>query len=89
MPTARVARFRGGIVLLAIEAGLPIVPVSVDGTRHVMRKGRLTTCPGHVRVRVLPPVSTEGYQTGQARDWPRSSKLQVRAGVEELQAVSS
>ena len=47
----RVGPFKGGSFLLAIEAGLPIVPISVDGSRHVMRKGRLMTCPGHVRLR--------------------------------------
>ena len=36
-----VARFKGGSFLLAIEAGLPIVPVAVIGTREVMPKGRL------------------------------------------------
>jgi 1-acyl-sn-glycerol-3-phosphate acyltransferase len=85
----RVARFRGGIVMLAIEAGLPIVPVAVEGTRHVMHKGRLTTCPGHVRVRVLPPVSTADYQTGQARELAKVIEVRVRAAVEHLQSVSS
>ena len=75
--------------MLAIEAGLPIVPVSVEGTRHVMHKGRLMTCPGHVRVRVLPPVSTAGYQTGQARELAKVVEVQVRAGVEQLQSVPS
>ena len=31
---------------LAVQAGLPVVPVSVIGTRHVMTKGELTTRPG-------------------------------------------
>ena len=84
-----VARFRGGIVMLAIEAGLPIVPVSVEGTRHVMLKGRLMTCPGHVRVRVLPPITTAGYEPGKARELAGVIERQVRAGVEELQVAAS
>lgn len=83
------SRFRGGIVMLAIEAGLPIVPVAVEGTRHVMRKGRLLTSPGHVRVRVLPPVSTEGLDVSQARALAASIEAMVRTGVEELRAVSA
>jgi 1-acyl-sn-glycerol-3-phosphate acyltransferase len=40
-PDGRVARFKGGSFYVALEAGLPIVPVSVVGSRHVMLKGRL------------------------------------------------
>ena len=32
-PDGHVARFKGGSFLLAIEAGLPIVPLAVIGTR--------------------------------------------------------
>lgn len=81
----RVARFRGGIVMLAIEAGLPIVPVAIEGTRHVMLKGRLMTCPGHVRVRVLPIVPTEGHAVGDARKLAGIVERQVREAVEALQ----
>ena len=62
----RVGRFRRGLFLLAIEAGLPVVPVAVAGTRHVMRKGRLTTCPGDVALVVHPPLPTDGLTRADA-----------------------
>ena len=52
----RVARFKAGSFLLALEAGLPIVPLAVVGTRHVMQKGRLRTEPGHVELIVHDPI---------------------------------
>jgi 1-acyl-sn-glycerol-3-phosphate acyltransferase len=57
-----VGRFKGGSFLLAIQAGLPLVPISVSGSRHVMLKNRLMTCPGQVRLTVHEPVSTEGLE---------------------------
>ena len=54
----RVGRFKGGSFYLALEAGLPVVPLSVIGSRHVMRKGRLATYPGHVRLVVHEPIDT-------------------------------
>jgi 1-acyl-sn-glycerol-3-phosphate acyltransferase len=51
-------KFKGGSLLLAMQAGLPIVPISVAGSRHVMKKGELTTRPGHVRLVVHEPIET-------------------------------
>lgn len=63
----RVGRFRAGIFRLAIESGLPIVPLAVRGTRHVMKKGRLMTCPGHVSLEVFPPIETTGLSSDDAK----------------------
>ena len=52
----RVARFKAGSFLLAIEAGLPVVPVAVIGTRAIMPKGRLRTEPGRVLLVVHAPI---------------------------------
>ena len=62
-----VGRFKGGVFLLAIDSQLPVVPVSVSGSRYVMQKGRLMTCPGHVRVTVHAPIETAGMTRGDAR----------------------
>ena len=56
----RVGRFKKGSFLVAIDAGLPIVPISVTGSRHVMLKGRLMVRPGDVRVTVHDPIPTAG-----------------------------
>jgi 1-acyl-sn-glycerol-3-phosphate acyltransferase len=54
----RVGRFKGGGFLLALQAGIPIVPLSIVGSRHVMLKGRLATYPGAVRLVVHDPIDT-------------------------------
>jgi 1-acyl-sn-glycerol-3-phosphate acyltransferase len=63
----RVGRFKGGTFFLALEAGLPVVPLSIVGSRHVMLKGRLATYPGHVRLIVHPPIDTSGMSGTDAR----------------------
>ncbi len=57
--TGRVGPFKAGGFLLARQAGLPIAPLSIVGTRHVMRKGRLMTCPGDVTLVVHEPLETQ------------------------------
>ena len=63
----RVGRFKGGSFYLALEAGLPIVPLSVIGSRHVMLKGRLATYPGYVRLVVHDPIDTTGLSGTDAK----------------------
>lgn len=54
-----VAPFKAGSFFPAVQTGIPIVPLSVVGSRHVMRKGELTTRPGHVRLIVHPPIAVQ------------------------------
>ena len=55
-----VRRFKKGPFLVAIDAGLPVVPVSIAGSRHVMKKGRLMVCPGEVHLTLHEPIPTAG-----------------------------
>lgn len=64
----RVARFKAGSFLLALEAGLPIVPLAVVGTRHVMQKGRLRTEPGQVELVVHDPIFPAPIEAPTVRD---------------------
>ncbi len=65
----RVGRFKGGSFFLALQAGLPVVPISVVGSRHVMLKGRLATYPGRVRLVVHDPIDTAGMADADAREF--------------------
>jgi 1-acyl-sn-glycerol-3-phosphate acyltransferase len=54
----RVGPFKRGSFSLALDGGLPVVPISVIGSRHVMLKGRLATYPGRVQVVVHEAIET-------------------------------
>lgn len=75
----RVQPFKGGSFYLAMQAGLPLVPLSVVGSRHVMRKGELTARPGRVTLVIHPPIAT------RQSDTPAPSE--VRALAEQVRQV--
>lgn len=75
-----VGLFKGGSFVPALEAGLPVVPLSVAGSRHIMRKGTLTTRPGRVRLIVHPPIPIE-RQPSPSVDDVRALASRVRAIV--------
>lgn len=64
----RVARFKAGSFLLAMQAGLPIVPLAVIGTRQVMPKGRLRTEPADVSLIVHDPIPAPAISQPTAQD---------------------
>ncbi|NOT62008.1 MAG: 1-acyl-sn-glycerol-3-phosphate acyltransferase [Acidobacteria bacterium] len=50
-----------GVFLMGLRAGVPIVPVVLNDTRLVMRRGE-TKCHAHdVELIILPPISTKGH----------------------------
>src|SRR5262245_37204893 len=65
----RVGRFKGGSFFLALQAGLPIVPLSLVGSGHVMLKGRLATYPGVVRLIVHDPIDTRALTGLDAKEF--------------------
>jgi len=64
----RVGRFKAGSFLLAIEAGLPVVPLAVIGTREVMPKGRLRTEPADVKLIIHDPIPPPALVAPTVRD---------------------
>lgn len=53
--------FKKGPFMLAIDAGIPILPVTLDGTFEIFPKGSLVFKPGNATITIHPPVSIEGY----------------------------
>ncbi len=87
-PDGRVARFKAGSFLLAMQAGLPIVPLAVIGTRQVMPKGRLRTEPADVRLIVHEPIHASAAAEPTAQDAKAlAERVQrvVAAAVDERQ----
>jgi 1-acyl-sn-glycerol-3-phosphate acyltransferase len=52
--------FKSGAFRLAIETGVPVLPIAVHGTAHGMPKGGPWVRPCQAFARILPPVSTAG-----------------------------
>lgn len=64
----RIGPFKKGMFVLAIEAGVPIVPVAIEGSRVVMPKNSFRFRPGKVTVNIGEPIPTEGMTYRDRRD---------------------
>ena len=57
---ASVGLFKRGSFQLALNAAVPVVPVSLVGVKRVAPRGIWTLRPGTVELRIHSPVATEG-----------------------------
>ena len=56
----RVKRFHDGAFRLAVAAGVPVLPLALDGTMDALPKHGWQFSRADVRLTVLPPVPTDG-----------------------------
>jgi putative phosphoserine phosphatase/1-acylglycerol-3-phosphate O-acyltransferase len=63
--TPRLGRFKKGAFHLAMQAGVPMVPIVIHNAQDALPKGALVTHPATIRVDVLAPIET--------RDWSANS----------------
>lgn len=67
-PDHKLGPFKKGGFVLAIKAGVPIVPISITGTHPMMPKGSFTFRKTRVRIKIGDPVVTEGYELERKED---------------------
>jgi len=60
-PTAKPLPFKKGPFHVAMQAGVPILPVVLHDTAKIQPKGQFAYSSGEVEVEVLEPISTEDW----------------------------
>jgi putative phosphoserine phosphatase/1-acylglycerol-3-phosphate O-acyltransferase len=64
-PTPTLGRFKKGAFHLAMQAGVPIVPIVIRNAGDVMWRSSLVIRPGTVDVAVLEPISTKRWKVSE------------------------
>ena len=67
-PTPRLGRFKKGAFHIALQAGVPMVPIVIHDAGEVMWRGHQTLRGGTVHVDVLPPVDTSAWTVATMND---------------------
>lgn len=68
--------FHSSMFRVALQTGVPVVPVCISGNERIPLKGSLRLNPGRIRIRILPAVIKEIYD-----DW---SPFKFKNHIHEL-----
>jgi 1-acyl-sn-glycerol-3-phosphate acyltransferase len=79
--TGRIGRFKTGGFRLAIEAGVPILPVSIWGTRHMLPPNEWKVRSGPIRVTISDPIPTDGLVLEDMADLMARTRKAILAGL--------
>ena len=77
-PTRRLGPFKKGAFHIAMQAGVPIVPIVIRNAGDLMWRDSLVAQAGTVDVRVLPPMPTTSWSAAELDD--RIAEIRRRFG---------
>lgn len=67
-PDGRIHEFKKGGFVAAVQRQIPILPVTVNGSRRIMSKNNLVLKPGKIQVVVGDPIDVTGYTVDTVQD---------------------
>ena len=82
-PTPGLGRFRAGAFATAIRADLPVVPVVISGSRHILAAETLLPRHGHLRIDFLPAIETSHPAYSNSKDLAALARQQILSILDE------
>ena len=77
--TGELQPFKKGAFVLAIQAGVEVVPAAIFGSRRVMRKGSLLIRSGTITVRFGEPIPIEAYDMARRNELTSAARKALLA----------
>jgi len=78
----RIQEFKKGGFMAAVVRKLPILPVTVNGSRRVLPKGSLVVKPGRIQVVIGDPIDTHGYTTETVQELIDKTRRTIMANFD-------
>ncbi len=80
-PDGKLLPFKKGAFRAAIEQQLPVLPVTLIGTRDILPPYSLNPFPGRVRMVIHPAIETDGMGPLQISDLTRRAKKMISSAL--------
>lgn len=85
---SRLQDFKVGGMIIALKTGLPVSPVLIKGTGHILPKGQSTLTPGakDIYIKALPPIDTSNYTLKERERFKNDLFTQMNDSFQEMSA---
>lgn len=77
----RLKAFKKGGFHMALDLGLPILPIAISGANRVLPGKTFKLLPGHIRINIQPPIETQGYDRDSMGDLMAEVRRSVQQGL--------
>jgi 1-acyl-sn-glycerol-3-phosphate acyltransferase len=77
----RMRAFKKGGFMMALEMGLPILPVTISGSRHVLPGRSMRLLPGYVRIQIHEPIQVAGRSVEDRERLMDEVAAAIRSGL--------
>jgi 1-acyl-sn-glycerol-3-phosphate acyltransferase len=74
--------FKKGPFMMAVQSGIPILPVTCNGAFKVLRKKTLEIRPGHISVTIGNPIPTEGLTEKDVPELMKKTRQEMLANFD-------
>ena len=81
--------FKKGAFMMAIDAGVPVVPITISGATKIMPKGQIKIFPSTVHVTIHEPISVEGYSRENIAELMEKTRERIFSALGEEEAELS
>ena len=81
--SGRMLPFKKGGFMMALDLGLPILPVSISGSRHVLPNKTLWVLPSKIEITIHEPVQTAEYGLERRDELMAEVRRRIASGLSD------
>lgn len=81
--------FKGGAFKIAFKAGVPIVPMAMNGSYRLMEAHGFRIHPASVTLKILPPIETDSLSREELKALPETVKELIAQNITPASGASA
>ncbi len=87
--SGQLLNFKKGAFKFAIDLGLPILPVTIQGTRKILPTNTIGLFPGNAKMIIHKPIDIAGYTETNIEDLMARTRQIIQQGLDDYSGKST